>query len=588
MLLTQTPCRAGTDWDTGEIVSLVISHCVLLLYAQSGAGKTSLINASLIPELREEGFEVFPSARVQGLIPEGMRVSDVANPFVFNSLVSWAGEEVEPRTLADATLVEFLRTREHSIDDERMPAPRVIIIDQFEELMTAYPNRWMEREGFFQQLREALDEDPILRVVLSMREDYIAEIDSYAHLLPEGLRTRFRLQRLGRQSARMAITGPLAGTDRSFEEGVADNLIESLLNIQVQISPDETVEVVGEHVEPVQLQAVCESLWRALPPDVTLIEDGHVQRFGNVDQVLSDFYEDSVRTAASRARVRQGNLRSWFERALITPAGTRGTVFRGSETTGGIPNRAVEALENLHLIRGEVRAGSRWHELTHDRFIEPIRNSNEGQRRRVIRRLTLYGLVGIVAIAAVGISLAFTLAAGGEESVGPDVRLDQSSTSLPSGLPLIEIFEGEELSGSGSFPEVDANTAGGFVRYGDGFEGDTFEVSSGQDFDLRYQYLNDGEFTVTVVLSSVLPGADPDLIDIARVSVSNVAPSLELGGDENISEGGTFRRSIQVTDPGGDPLKVTVDYGDGSGADVRQPRLPLRTRRHLPGGHSSG
>ena len=31
----------------------------------------------------------------------------------------------------------------------------------------------------------------------------------------------------------------------------------------------------------------------------------------------------------------------------------------------------------MHLIRAEWRAGARWYELTHDRFIEPILSSNK-------------------------------------------------------------------------------------------------------------------------------------------------------------------------------------------------------------------
>jgi hypothetical protein len=53
--------------------------------------------------------------------------------------------------------------------------------------------------------------------------------------------------------------------------------------------------------------------------------------------------------------------------------GTRGTVFRGANETGGIPNAAVDELERLYLIRTELRGGSRWYELMHDRFIEAIR-----------------------------------------------------------------------------------------------------------------------------------------------------------------------------------------------------------------------
>jgi WD40 repeat protein len=80
-------------------------------------------------------------------------------------------------------------------------------------------------------------------------------------------------------------------------------------------------------------------------------------------------------------------MRQWFERQLITPAGTRSIVFRDTTHTADLPNQVVDFLEDRHLIRGEWRAGSRWYELTHDRFIEPIQGANEAWRtQRQARR----------------------------------------------------------------------------------------------------------------------------------------------------------------------------------------------------------
>src|SRR4029453_1372470 len=109
----------------------------------------------------------------------------------------------------------------------------------------------------------------------------------------------------------------------------------------------------------------------------------HVRTFGDVSQALREFYERTVGRTVSDADVPEADLRAWFARHLITQAGTRGTVFRGPEATEGIPNRAIDLLENQHLIRAELRAGARWYELTHDRFIRPIQASNEVWRQRV-------------------------------------------------------------------------------------------------------------------------------------------------------------------------------------------------------------
>ncbi|MFX0204015.1 MAG: LamG-like jellyroll fold domain-containing protein, partial [Candidatus Hodarchaeota archaeon] len=134
---------------------------------------------------------------------------------------------------------------------------------------------------------------------------------------------------------------------------------------------------VGEYVEPVQLQIVCQNLWDSLPPEITVITAGHLRSFGDVDEALKGFYENAVQKTISETDVKEEELRRWFAQELITPAGTRGTVYRGKDDTDGIPNAAVDILENEHILRGELRAGAHWYELTHDRLIEPIRNSNE-------------------------------------------------------------------------------------------------------------------------------------------------------------------------------------------------------------------
>ena len=370
----------GREREAGDLLSLVVAHATVLLYAQSGAGKTSLLNAGLIPLLRAEGFEVLPPARVRGLIPQDIAPEEIPNVYVFNTLMSWAEREADPKQLAHASLADFLQERKRLTDAEGQPAPRAIVFDQFEELFASHPERWQDRQGFFEQICDALEADRLLRVVFAIREDHIAQLDPYVALLPEKLRTRFRMERLRGESALAAIKGPLQDTNHSFAQGAAEKLVEDLVKIRVETSAGGSIEAVGEFVEPVQLQVVCQSLWRGLPPDVKVITQDHLRAFGDVSHALSEFYEGSLKSATQAARAGEGRLRKWFETALITPAGTRGTVYRGKDRTGGASNAAVDVLEGLHLIRGEWRAGARWYELTHDRFIKPILDSNEAWR----------------------------------------------------------------------------------------------------------------------------------------------------------------------------------------------------------------
>lgn len=66
----------------------------------------------------------------------------------------------------------------------------------------------------------------------------------------------------------------------------------------------------------------------------------------NLSELLQKFYEASLAKAVTTGNITEPALRVWFEQTLITIAGTRGTVFRGEEDTCGVPNAAVDVLEN--------------------------------------------------------------------------------------------------------------------------------------------------------------------------------------------------------------------------------------------------
>ncbi len=421
----------GRDREALELLSLIIAHPAVLLYAQSGAGKTSLLNARLIPMLGEPGdepvsmpryaeLEVFPIARLRATVPEGVNPNDVNNPFTFAALLSWgAATGEDPAALTRLTLRDYLAARPHQTDDIGDPKPRVLIFDQFEELFTTHMEHWEKRAPFIQQIADALAADPFLRVLLSIREDYVGQLDPFAPLLPEQLQTRFRLERLRADAALLAVEGPLTATDRCYEEGVAKILVQELLRSRVESAEGQVVEVTGQYVEPVQLQVVCSSIWANLPPETKAITEEHLRKFGDVDKALNDFYDRVVDEAIKKARVGEDRLRRWVEDVLITGLGTRNTVYRGPRDTGGMDNAVIDVLEDRHLIRAERRAGARWYELTHDRLIEPIRASNREwfearAQTRARAFLTALVIVGVFFIVGASVALVLRSVAQGE------------------------------------------------------------------------------------------------------------------------------------------------------------------------------
>ncbi|HEV3409175.1 MAG TPA: ATP-binding protein, partial [Chthoniobacterales bacterium] len=261
----------GRTRELEELLSLIVAHRAVLVYAQSGAGKTSLLSAGVIPRLEEQGYQVLPIARVQGVVPENVSEAAVRNIFVFHALQYWLPLLQNGRTAADLTqitLTEFLTPLVpiSSGAEDEAPPPSIIIFDQFEEFFTVHPERWQERAPFFLQLTDALKALPTLKVVFVMREEYIAQLEVYSDNLPEKLRVRMRLERLRGNSALTAVVKPFQSWGLSFEEHAAEKLMAELAEIRVA-EGQQFREARGEFVEPVQLQVVCQFLWENLPAE---------------------------------------------------------------------------------------------------------------------------------------------------------------------------------------------------------------------------------------------------------------------------------------------------------------------------------
>ena len=122
------------------------------------------------------------------------------------------------------------------------------------------------------------------------------------------------------------------------------------------------------------------------------------------------------------------------------------------------------------------------------------------------------------------------------------------------------IDEGDTFIGSGLFTDPGTDSWNATVNYGDG-TGTQALALTGKTFNLSHVYTDNGFFTVTVTVDDG-PGNDQDTV---LVTVNNVAPGVNAGGDATINEGNTFARSGSFTDPGSDSWLATVDYGDGAG-----------------------
>src|SRR5690242_6282474 len=146
----------GRVRETAEVTSLTLAGRVLLVYSRTRAGKTSLMNAGVIPSLKRHD--------VTGLGPKRLTsaatLSHLAyhgNVFLATFLAGWAAPSTGGAPAAPGSLRAFLAaTRPFSAAASSNPPPFVIVLDQFEEVFTIRPERRADREDLFRQLGAAL------------------------------------------------------------------------------------------------------------------------------------------------------------------------------------------------------------------------------------------------------------------------------------------------------------------------------------------------------------------------------------------------------------------------------------------------
>ena len=229
----------GRERDTNQLLNLVIAERIVLMYSPSGAGKTSLIQAALVPRLLKMKFQVLPIARVNLDLRSAVSESVRPNRYMLSTLLSL--DETLPEAqrtpaihLAQLNLHDYLSQRPKQTNTRDI---EVMIFDQFEEILTLNPADREAKQEFFRQVGEAL-ESPKRWALFSMREDFVAALDPYVLSVPSRFGNTFRLDLLDQESAYQAIQQPARRLGVDFEEGAALKLLDDLRRVRRRLRVD--------------------------------------------------------------------------------------------------------------------------------------------------------------------------------------------------------------------------------------------------------------------------------------------------------------------------------------------------------------
>lgn len=378
----------GRQHETEELASRLIARRVVLLHSPSGAGKTSLVQAGLIPEMEAQKYLILPiihmnrtgmMADLEGKQPERFLLScllslDSALPEdLRSSMQDLAEASLRPGGLAE--YLEVFRPRFAQLKNQSDRRRTLIIFDQFEEILTIQPAEKASKEAFFNELMPVLDDNRYW-ALFAMRDDFLARLDPYLGYFPERLNAHFQLDFLGLEAALQAIVEPARLFEVEYGDDAAQQLVHDLSLVRVLDENNQVVERPGLYIEPVELQVVCQRLWQVERPDPAQISLQDVQKSGKVVDALAGYYADMVKKSADDTGDSERDIRRWFEQALIAEGGLRQPVPQGSEIEFGVSPVSASKLVNAYLVRMEEQRGTLWYRLAHDRLVDAVRSDN--------------------------------------------------------------------------------------------------------------------------------------------------------------------------------------------------------------------
>jgi hypothetical protein len=336
----------GRRFDIERYLGYIKNNGLVVLYGDSGIGKTSLIRAGLIPRLIYEGC-----------IPVYGRCFDVpANVILDNTAAILEQVDARRSQPTTSTLGEFFEQR------RRLGYRFVVFLDQFEEFFIRFPPE-VQRE-FIDQIIGCLNHVPrlSLTIVLSLRREYLVELGHFKTRLKELYDNAFELRKM-------------------TEEEVHDAIVEPARQLSIEYEPDLIKQMVrdiyqeGNYNTP-HIQIVCDKLVGSLEePSARVITLALYERLGRARRILAEYLEAELNRFDPET---QPSVKTILKE-MVTSHGTKtvSTVaeiaLRSQMEETRTEDLLLELTNHSRLLRRLEVQGQPVFELAHEFLVERVR-----------------------------------------------------------------------------------------------------------------------------------------------------------------------------------------------------------------------
>jgi serine/threonine protein kinase len=348
----------GRSRDIARMVQRVRELPVTAIVGPSGVGKSSFIRAGVGPALKASGEHW----EVVTLRPGRQPLAALAS--IVQRLTTRSGTDAQKQMVEHAQMIYRLRNEPGYVGTILRNRARttnsqlLLFVDQFEELYTLVPDL-EERRAFTAALAGVADDTAApLRVVVSMRSDFLDRIGEDARFMEELSRGLVFLQAPDAGGLREALTQPIEMVGYRFEQpAMVDDMLRALAGMPGALP---------------LLQFAAAKLWDARDRTNRLLTVASYQSIGGIQGALATHADDVI----AQLNATQQKLTQKIFRRLVTPERTR-AIVELADLYQLAPDRAevariIDQLVAARLLVVQTRgdAGGGTAEIVHESLIE--------------------------------------------------------------------------------------------------------------------------------------------------------------------------------------------------------------------------
>ena len=293
----------GRERETAQLYNVVHASNLVLIYGASGTGKSSLVNCGLGNQFVDTDW-----------LPLFVRRGTDLNRSLERTMAGAMKGDAPSDDVAVGGRLRALYLEHYR--------PIYLIFDQFEELFILGTRD--EQRLFYETVRQLLDASAGCKLLIIIREEYIAYLSDFEKAVPSLFDNRLRIEKLNDANLARIIVGTAHAAGIRVDQ------------------PNVTVPAILENirdrrtgVDLANLQIYLDRLWRAdlerqgaAPPAVVTFDPALTERVGKLSDVLRDFLSNQLKAIEQGLTSQRGvakpegiPLEVLF--ALVTEEGTK-------------------------------------------------------------------------------------------------------------------------------------------------------------------------------------------------------------------------------------------------------------------------